>query len=288
MDKNKSNKLRGLFLAIGLFTSLFAGLTLISESADAIEGETSTHWYLTGNGIYDVALEDINKDGYLDVVTANYYESKFYTLTNDGNGYFENKVTYSVNISQYSLIMGDVDGDNDLDIVNTNPGWDSITVMYNLDGLGSFGSETSYSVGHGPLYFYLGDIDNDKDLDVVTANNGFDEYNISVLKNDGKGQFGSHQKYWIGSHPLGIHMGDLNGDKYIDVVTTHKYEGSITVLFNNGKGGFEGLTSYSVGEYPNSVFIGDVDGDSDQDIVVTNGDDALNRDEDSISVLKND
>lgn len=288
MSKNGLKRIKVCVFISVLLISLASGLAPSPVSADSVFSETSTPWYRTGNGVFDVELEDIDLDGYLDVITANDYEKKFYILTNDQRGNFENLITYNVSNTQRSIEIGDVDGDTDLDIVTTNPSNDTITIMFNLDGLGTFGGEMSYYMGDLPYHFYLGDIDNDNDLDIVTANFGPMEYNISVLKNNGSGFFGNLNHYWVGFRPLGIHMGDLNGDNYIDVVTAHQEIDKIAILYNDGAGRFMDIANYSVPEYPSSVFVGDVDGDTHNDIVVAGGDYALNRDEDMISVFKND
>ncbi|UCE39296.1 MAG: VCBS repeat-containing protein [Thermoplasmata archaeon] len=286
MWKIKSDRSIVCALVIGMFLSLFSGLAFISEPADAVEIETSVQWYKMGICCMDVALVDINRDGYLDVVTASMDDDNFYTMTNDGKGNFENKTTYSDVAGQSSLMMGDIDGDGDPDIVHAIPYDDRVTVRFNTNGFGNFGSEQDYVVGKWPFHLYVGDVDGDSDLDIVTANSR--NYNVSVLKNDGSGQYGNLKDYWVGYHPEDIHMGDINGDNYLDIVATLPYNDTIVVLFNDKAGAFVDLTNYTDFNNPYSISLGDIDGDSDQDIVVTNKGPILDPGEDSISVLKND
>jgi len=54
--------------------------------------------YKTGLRNYGVATADLNQDGYLDIVTANYQERSMSVLIGIGNGQFAESVTTAVGL----------------------------------------------------------------------------------------------------------------------------------------------------------------------------------------------
>ncbi|UCE74259.1 MAG: VCBS repeat-containing protein, partial [Methanomassiliicoccales archaeon] len=286
MKKTKSNRIVVSVLAVGLLASLLTGLALVSEPAEGGVVETGSPWYMMGDGCNDVALEDVNQDYYPDLISANINENNFYVRLNDGNGSFLESDPYPVAYTQFSLQTGDVDGDNDIDIVFSNPIYDvsKIIIMYN-DGSGSFGNEANVAVGSYSYNFFLADFDLDNDLDIVTANYGSFwsiENTVSILENDGDGNFGNLMNYTVANRSFSVGAGDVNGDNYPDIVTTHRNEKCISVLLNDKNGGFGNLANFSVSNKPDYLYLGDLDSDKDLDIVFTDSNN------EKLVVMKND
>jgi Ca2+-binding RTX toxin-like protein len=71
-----------------------------------------------------------------------------------------------------------------------------------------------------------------------------------------------------GSPPISMAIGDVNGDEFSDIVTTHSEH--ISVLIGNGDGTFQIAVEYGMGTDPESVALNDFDGDGDNDIVTSN------------------
>ena len=87
----------------------------------------------------------------------------------------------------YSVAVGDMDGDGDLDIVAGNSGHQN--VVYLNDGTGTF--TTSIPIPFGPITgtthsVAVGDMDGDGDLDIIAGNYGQQN---AVYLNSGAGNF---------------------------------------------------------------------------------------------------
>jgi hypothetical protein len=86
----------------------------------------------------------------------------------------------------------------------------------------------------------------------------------------GTGGFEAAPRFAVGSSPLSVAVGDVNGDGRLDMVTANRLGNNVSVLLGDGSGGFAAATSFAVGSSPRSVALGDVNGDGRLDIVTAN------------------
>lgn len=124
------------------------------------------------SGPNDTAIADIDNDGYDDVIVAG--NSKIGWFKNSGTGSFSNcAIITNANSSYDTVEAGDIDGDNDIDIVFSFFG-NNIEQFYwckNLDGKGNFGTPIliittkSFTNNHIQLI----DVDADNDLDILCS-----------------------------------------------------------------------------------------------------------------------
>ncbi|WP_141700018.1 Ig-like domain-containing protein, partial [Candidatus Marithrix sp. Canyon 246] len=122
---------------------------------------------LGSSSSYSVSLGDVDGDGDLDAVVANFGEANKLWL-NDGSGTFSDSGQSLGNFKSYSVSLGDVDGDGDLDAVVANFG--QANKLWLNDGSGTF-SDSGQSLGNfKSRSVSLGDVDGDGDLDAVVAN----------------------------------------------------------------------------------------------------------------------
>ncbi len=166
------------------------------------------------------------------------------------------------------MVLGDIDGDGDLDFVTANDAAGTASVRFN-DGLGNFSGNQEVSVGANPYCVTLGDIDGDGDLDLLTGNPGGG--NISIRFNDGAGNFSGGTDLATGGYRLsGLTLGDLDGDGDLDLVGASYLAGAVFIRLNNGAGVFSGSTNLAFSNARN-VALGDMDADGDLDLVAVSG-----------------
>src|SRR5262245_2575139 len=89
--------------------------------------------------------------------------------------------------------------------------------------------------------------------------------------------FGAPTLHGAGTHPLGLAVGDVNGDRHADVVTANSGAHDVSLLLGTGDGlgGFEAPVRLAVGANPAAVAIGDIDGDGRPDLVAANANDTV-------------
>ncbi len=98
----------------------------------------------------------------------------------------------------WSVAVGDLDGDLDLDLAVANGDSGDVSVLIN-NGSGTFAPQVTYAAGSTPRSVAMGDLDGDLDLDLAVAN-GFDN-DVSVLLNNGDGTFAPQVTYGAGVAP---------------------------------------------------------------------------------------
>ncbi|MET4107575.1 FG-GAP-like repeat-containing protein [Hymenobacter sp. UYP22] len=127
----------------------------------------------------NMAVGDVDGDGDLDVLTANFGTSSVSVCVNNGSGSFTNPRDVAVGPSPYDIALADVDADGDLDLLTANddfgPGGNTVSVRLNGgDATGSntgvFSNGSTVAVGEQPRSLALADVDGDGDLDLVAGN----------------------------------------------------------------------------------------------------------------------
>ncbi|MCP3685012.1 MAG: T9SS type A sorting domain-containing protein [bacterium] len=211
--------------------------------------------YPAGTFIHDVASADLNGDGYIDIVTANYNEPGTVSiLLNNGDGTFQASYVESVGVYPIGISVADYDSDGDIDLSAAISDQADISILKN-NGDGTFSPRTEYSIDGYASKICPVDIDIDGDVDIITNQ-------LAVMINDGDGNF-NHIASYLQNGGASIFAGDFNNDGLPDLTTSGN--DSIYIYLNNGNFEFPTYSSFSAGA-SGSVYGGDLDGDVDIDI----------------------
>ena len=226
-----------------------------------------------------VIAADLNRDGKLDLVTANNGAGTVSVRLGNGDGTFGATANYATGSAPTSVIAADLNHDGNLDVVTAG----SLSVHLG-NGDGTLGARFDYATGLAPSSVIAADMDGDGNLDLVTANYGANTLSIRRGKSDGTFLRKAKHRYKTGMGPSSVIAADLNGDGKLDLVTANELTDSVSILIGK-KGGraklpkFKNRTAFATGDLPNSVIAADVDGDGKLDLVTANSDD------DTVSVL---
>ncbi|NIN67366.1 MAG: hypothetical protein GTO63_22230 [Anaerolineae bacterium] len=239
----------------------------------------------TVNFVYSVAAGDLDDDGDLDIVSGSSAGEDYEVIAweNDGSpfsGLWPQSDVGASTGSVFSVALGDLDNDGDLDIVSgSGSGEDNEVIAWQNDGSPFLGLWSQQDVGADTATVWsvsLGDLDNDGDLDIVSGSTSGE---VIAWKNGGSPFSGLWTQNDVGASTAGIEsvaLGDLDADGHLDIVSgSGSGEDKEVIAWQNDGSPFLGLWSQrDVGasaDSVRSVAPGDLDLDGDLDVVSSSG-----------------
>ncbi|HKZ22621.1 MAG TPA: VCBS repeat-containing protein, partial [candidate division Zixibacteria bacterium] len=210
---------------------------------------------------------DLENDGDIDLVTANYEGGDITILKNLGSEAFDTPLHMVPGSLPTDVASADFDNDGFADLVVTYRGDNTVSILLN-QGNGTFAPKVDYTSNFGPRFAGIFDLDQDGDLDLAVPD--FDASQISIYKNQGNGTFDPAAYYSTGARPTSVAFADLDKDGDPDLVVANYETNYFTYLENTGNGVF----TFGFNEFTGGGAISALSGDWNQDgwidLAVTN------------------
>jgi hypothetical protein len=189
----------------------------LNDGLGNFDNETASHLPQGTNSVGDIELGDIDNDGDLDLVLADWGADSPASLSSGG----------------ITLLWLQMDKPDNFGEPGTGMFEDvTLAQMPNVSVRWSWDAE-------------LVDVDNDYDLDILVSAYAGDKISVHLFANDGTGSFkdATAGNMAQGKNALDVEPMDLNGDSFLDLVTLHDgLSGRNRVLLNNKDGGFTDAT----------------------------------------------
>jgi hypothetical protein len=218
-------------------------------------------------GFFSLAVGDVNGDSKLDVVAAGFDSSstkgELSILLGNGAGSLGLPKSLQTDERFSDIVLGDFNGDGKLDLAAAS---DTGVWVMQGDGTSSFGTAVHYQAA-GAFSIKMADFNGDGKTDLVAVQPNSDE--VSVLLNDGNGQFSTVREFATSKRPFELLAGDFNGDGKADVITgsfSGDTPNNISVLLGDGAGNLA-LPINTPTDSINVLLAGDFNGDGKPDLL---------------------
>jgi len=274
-----------------------SGSNVVSILTGAYGGTfTAGASYTTGNAPSGIVAADFNGDRVTDLAVTNAMDNTVTIYLGNGDGTFRLGTTVSdPGVYPTQIVAADFNGDGKMDLAALNgcgtgqygcyptalpmgPG--NVAILLG-NGDGTFNvAPTLPTTGMAPAAIAAADLNADGFIDLIVANSS---NNLTLLMGNGDGTFSAAANTpttGFTGPPLGIAVGDFNGDGALDVAVSSCGDDGVTILLNKSCTGLPAaqctLTptafgiSLGVGTSPSAIAAADMNADGLIDLVVVN------------------
>jgi hypothetical protein len=226
--------------------------------------------FATGTGPVSVAVADFNRDGKLDLATANSYTNNVSVLLGLGDGTFAPHRDFSAMQGVNSVAVGDLNGDGNPDIVTADYIAGVVSVLLG-NGDGTFQAQKTFAAGCVPFYAAVIDLNGDGKPDLAVANGQCNLMtdmtdSVNILLGNGDGTFQPFVGYPTGADGVYVAAEDFNGDGLPDLAISNSKGNSISILLGNGDGTLRPHMDFGTSNFPDVIAVGDFNGDHKVDL----------------------
>lgn len=200
-------------------------------------------FYDVEEGPQDLAVADVNGDGNPDLLVVNECghvqgcrQGTVSVLLGNGDGTFQPQQSYFVGIFPLEVAIADLNGDGKPDLVLDLPcGTDPDCVSNGGVGVllgngdGTFQNVATYiGTGADTARVGVGYFGGGAMADVVALN--YQTSTITVFPGNGDGTLASGQTFTVGSDPVSVGTGDLDGDGHDDIAVLNETAHNVSVM----------------------------------------------------------
>lgn len=228
-----------------------------------------------------VTAADFNKDGILDLAVTDFGagagNDSLSVLTGNGDGTFTVAQTIDTLSNPEQVIAADLDDDGLLDLsVPNQKGGNAVSIFRNTGAVGGAISFAAVAVNFasgesGPTGQAVGDLNGDGLPDLAVTNVFGDTVSVFLNTSPAQGtiSFGPATNLTVGSFPVGVVIGDVDGDGKQDLaVANNGGGGQVTVLPGKGDGTFDPRQDVTLGGQPQIMAADNLNADGLPDLAV--------------------
>jgi hypothetical protein len=216
------------------------------------------------SSVRGVGVADLNGDGWTDIITANRFGDNVAVFLNNGSGGFlAPSFEEAGGTGEHAIGIADANNDGLLDVfVGCFSSPYNVAILLS-DGSGDLLPQPAVAGGGQPWQLVVGDFNGDYIPDVAIDNTN--QARVAILFGNGAGGLSAPLFRNVGSFPLAIDAGDLDGDGDLDIVSSNYSSGTWTLCENRG-GTFPVIRTLNASTAGSCAVLHDRDNDGDLDI----------------------
>lgn len=194
------------------------------------------HYLLSGS--YSVCVADFDNDGKPDLAATNKNNALVSVIKNYSYPAvisIDTSINYTTGAFPYSVVAGDLNGDNLPDLAVTGSNVNSLSILKNLSSSGaiSFEAKKDFVTGTKPGWAAISDLDGNGKPDVAVTN--IDAASLSVYANKTTGgniDLAPKVDVTSGLQPYHVASADFDGDGKPELIVVNKQSNTVSIFIN--------------------------------------------------------